>query len=419
MGIFDIFRKPKKLRDRYAIALDIGTEFVKALIFRVEPRRGIVVGVGRHRQRLQDMHGGGVTDIHGVIANAQKALVEARDMAGLLPDQVIIGIAGELVKGTTTTIRYLRPNPSVSITYEELRDIISRVQRRAFDRARTVLAWETGQSEIDVRLVNAAVVDVRIDGYKVTNPLGFQGKEVQVGVFNAFAPIVHLGALQTIAEKLDLDLLSITAEPYAVARCTGESESQEFSAIFIDVGGGTTDIAVVRAGGVEGTKMFALGGRAFTKRIGTVLGLNFQEAEDLKLQYANGELPVKRAEEVRQALEADLQVWFSGIELTLGEFTNVDLLPSRILLCGGGSALPDISTLLRTAKWSKKLPFARKPSVHFIKPADVSAIEDKTALLTNPWDITPMALANVAVDLVGEETVVDGILSKVVGALRQ
>lgn len=417
--MINIFHRPKKLKDRYAIALDIGTEFVKALIFRVEPRRGIVVGVGRQRQRLQDMHGGGVTDIHGVIANSKLALEEAAEMAGLLPEQVIIGIAGELVKGTTTTIRYVRPNPSMSIAFEELRDIINRVQRRAFDRARTVLAWETGQSEIDVRLVNAAVVDVRIDGYKVTNPLGFQGKEVQVGVFNAFAPIVHLGALQTIAGKLDLDLLSITAEPYAVARCTGESESQEFSAIFIDVGGGTSDVAVVRAGGVEGTKMFALGGRAFTKRVGTVLGLNFQEAEELKLQYANGELPVQRAEEVRRALEADLNVWFSGVELTLGEFTNVDLLPSRILLCGGGSALPDIATHLKTAKWSKKLPFARKPSIHFMKPSDVTAIEDKTGLLVNPWDITPMALANVAIDLVGEETVVDGILSKVVGALRQ
>jgi cell division protein FtsA len=419
MSILNIFHRPKKLKDRYAIALDIGTEFVKALIFRVEPRRGIVVGVGRQRQRLQDMHGGGVTDIHGVIANARRALEEAAEMAGLLPEQVIIGIAGELVKGTTTTIRYIRPHPSTSITYEELRDIIARVQRRAFDRARSVLAWETGQSEIDVRLVNAAVVDVRIDGYKVTNPLGFQGKEVQVGVFNAFAPIVHLGALQTIAGELDLDLLSITAEPYAVARCTGEAESQEFSAIFIDIGGGTSDIAVVRGGGVEGTKMFALGGRAFTRRIGTVLGLSFQEAEELKLQYANGELPAKRADEVRQALEADVEVWFSGVELTLSEFTGLDLLPSRILLCGGGSALPDIATLLKTARWSKKLPFARKPSVHFIKPADVANIEDKTNLLTNVWDITPMALANVALDLVGEETVIDGILSKTVGALRQ
>ena len=71
------------------------------------------------------------------------------------------------------------------------------------------MAWESGHAEIDVKLVNAAIVDVRIDGYKVTNPLGFQGKEIQIGVFNAFAPIVHLGALQTIAENLDLDLISI------------------------------------------------------------------------------------------------------------------------------------------------------------------------------------------------------------------
>jgi cell division protein FtsA len=418
MDFFNIFRKSKKIVDRYAIALDIGTEFIKALIFRVEPRRGIVVGVGRARQGLKDMHGGGVTDINGVINNAKKALNEAAEMAGLLPQQVIIGIAGELVKGTTTTIRYLRTQPSSNITFEELKDIILRVQRRAFDRARTILAWETGQSEVDVRLVNTAIVDVRIDGYKVTNPLGFQGKEVQVGVFSAFAPIVHLGALQTIAENLDLDLLSITAEPYAVASCMGEAESPEFSAIFMDIGGGTTDVAVVKAGGVAGTKMFALGGRAFTRRIGTVLGINFPEAEELKLQYSRGELPSARAPEVRQALEPDIEIWFAGCELTLGEL-NVDLLPSRILLCGGASALPDLITHLRTARWSKKLPFARKPSIHFIKTSDVANIEDKTGMLTNPGDITPMALANVALELVGEETVMDSILSKAVGALRQ
>src|SRR3990172_9728124 len=100
MSILNVFHRPKKLKDRYAIALDIGTEFVKALILRVEAGRGIVVGVGRQRQRLQDMHGGGVTDIHGVISNAKLALEEAAEMAGLLPEQVIIGIAGELVKGT-------------------------------------------------------------------------------------------------------------------------------------------------------------------------------------------------------------------------------------------------------------------------------------------------------------------------------
>lgn len=418
MGLFDLFKK-KKLDSRYATSLDIGTEFVKALIFKVEDDgKGYVQGVGRARQKLSDMQGGTVTDIHGVIRNCETAIERAGEQAGIIPGQSIIGIAGELVKGATTDIRYVRPNPKAKIDMVELKDIVARVQRRAFDRARTLLAWESGQSELDVRLVNAAIVDVRIDGYKVTNPLGFQGREVEVGVYNCFAPIVHLGALQTIADELELDLLSIAAEPYAVARCLGPEESVEFSAIFIDIGGGTSDVALVRAGGLEGTKMFALGGRAFTKRIASVLNCSFSEAEDLKIRYSSGDLEKELAESVRKAISADCEVWRAGVELTLEEFSNLDLLPNRILLCGGGSALPDIYQTLSQAKWSKSLAFARKPTVHFIQPKDIATIVDKTGELTEPRDVTPMALANIALDLVGEEKIMDSVLSRVVSSLK-
>lgn len=418
MGLFD-FLGSKKIENRFCLALDIGTEFAKCLIFKVEEEKGIVVGTGRQRQRLSDMQGGAVTDIHGVVRNCQKALERAAEMAKIMPTQVIMGIAGELVKGNTTTIKYTRPEPKRGITLEELKDIISRIQRRSFDRARQILAWETGHAEVDVKLVNAAIVDVKIDGYKVTNPLGFQGRELQVGVFNAFAPIVHLGALQTIAAELGLDLLSIVADPYALARSIGPKESAEFSAIFIDIGGGTTDIAVVSQGGVEGTKMFALGGRSFTKRIAQVFGCTFLEAESIKIKYSKNELPEEDKQFVQNALATDCQVWLSGVELTLEEFSTLDLLPSRILLCGGGALLPDIEEILNKTQWSPSLPFARRPSVHFIKPQDVENIVDQTGELTNPWDITPMSLGNLAIDLVGEEVAIDNILNRIVTNLRE
>ncbi len=418
MGLFS-FLSGKKIEDQYAIALDIGTEFAKSLIFKVENGKGIVVGAGRQRQKLSDMQGGAVTDIHGVVQNCRAALERAASQAQILPTQVIMGIAGELVKGSTTTIKYTRPNPKTGITLEELKDIISKIQRRAFERARQILSWETGHSEMDVKLVNAAVVDVKIDGYKVTNPLGFQGREVQVGVFNAFAPIVHLGAIQTIAEELGLDLLSVVADPYALAKSVGPKESTEFSAIFIDVGGGTTDIAVVRQGGVDGTKMFALGGRSFTKRIGTIMGVGFAEAEELKIKYSEGKLEQEDQNFIKNGLETDCQVWFSGVELTLEEFANVELLPSRILMCGGGSNLPDLAETLAKAEWNKNLPFARRPSVHFIKPEDVENIVDETKSLNHLWDITPMSLANMALELVGESRAMDSVLNKIVAGLRE
>jgi len=416
LAIFGLF-KNKVNFDEYAISLDIGTEFVKTLIFKVEKDAAKVVGVGRQRQRLADIQGGVVTDIYGVIKNCEAALEQAATQAKVMPEQVIIGIAGELVKGITTEVKYIRPNQNVRISQAELEQIVSRIQKETYERARRILAFETGHKEINVKLVNAAVVDVKIDGYHVTNPLGFQGKEIEVGVFNAFAPNVHLGALQTIAESLDLDLLSIAAEPFAVARCMGSDQSNDFSAIFIDIGGGTTDIAVVNQGGLAGTKMFALGGRAFTKRIASVLGEPFLEAEKDKLDYSAGNITAEKKEKVEHAVKQDCDVWLSGVQLTLEEFTDLELLPSRILLCGGGGNLPDIERVLKDAKWNRHLPFAKRPTVSFLKPKSVTSVVDETGELKGIEDVTPMALANLAIDMVGEEKVVNGIMSRIIGTL--
>lgn len=409
-----------KSKERYAIALDIGTEFVKTLVFRVDDDKAIVLGSGRQRQKLSDMQGGRVTDISGVIKNCEAALDQACEQAGAYPKQCVIGIAGELVKGTTTSIYFQREDPKERITVKELSEIIEQVQEKSFEKTRSTLAWETGHSEIDVKLVNSAVVDVKIDGYKVTNPVGFQGRDIQVGIFNAFAPIVHLGALQTIAEGLSLDLLSIAAEPYAVARCVGMEDSAEFSSIFIDIGGGTTDIAVVRAGGVEGTKMFAIGGRVFTKSIADMLDLPFDEAEKLKLDYSADKLgdKITTKKKISEALKNDCEVWLAGVQLALEDFSNVELLPSKILLCGGGSLLPDIKEYLEKPEWSKSLPFSKQPKIDFIKPNQIKSVVDETKMLKGSQDITPMGLANLAIDLAGNPTVVEGLLDKIVDGIK-
>lgn len=415
MGLFG-----KKSRKNYAISLDIGTEYVKVLVFRIENDVAYVLGTAKKKQNLSDMQGGRVTDIYGVIKNCNEALEEAFAEAKVTPKQCVIGIAGELVKGATTTVHYTRANPKEKITIKELREIIEQVQGRAFDKTRSELAWETGQAELDVKLVNSAVVDVRIDGYKVTNPVGFQGRDIQVGIFNAFAPIVHLGALQTIAEELGLDLLSIAAEPYAVARCVGLEDSAEFSSIFIDIGGGTTDIAVVRGGGVEGTKMFAIGGRVFTKSIADAFDKTFVEAEKIKLDYSAGKIASDSEiyTKVKKAIENDCDVWLAGVELALEDFANIELLPSKILLCGGGSLLPDITEYLEKKAWVKRLPFSRQPKVDFIKPKQLISIKDETGKLTGSQDITPMALANLAIDLAGDEGVVDGLVDRIAEGMR-
>ena len=62
----------------------------------------------------------------------------------------------------------------------------------------------------------------------VNNPIDFQGKQMVITVFNTFAPLTHVGALQTIATELDLELLATVAEPYAMARCAATDEVYDF-----------------------------------------------------------------------------------------------------------------------------------------------------------------------------------------------
>ncbi len=160
---------------------------------------GTVRGVGRKRQGLSHMQSGTVADIAAVVDNCAVALQEAEEMAGFRPTQVVIGIAGELVKGFTTTHSQERKKPDQPITEAELQKLIDGVQREALHEAERAITWETGLPHVDVRLVHAAVTGASIDGYALTNPVGFQGRHVKIGIFNAFAPLVHLGALQSVA----------------------------------------------------------------------------------------------------------------------------------------------------------------------------------------------------------------------------
>src|SRR6185503_15814713 len=206
---------------------------------------------------------------------------------------------------------------------------------------------------------------------------GFQGRNVRIAIFDAFAPLVHLGALQSVAAKLDLELVAVVAEPYAVARVLDSEQARQAGALFVDVGGGTTDVALVRQGGIEGTRMFALGGRAFTKSIADRLDLPFPRAEAAKVDYARG-IDVDRRKEIAEIVADDVEVWAAGVELVMEELGGGDLLPGRIYICGGGSRLPEIRAALAAERFWKRLSFARPPEIVVMAPDQIETITDAT-----------------------------------------
>lgn len=400
--VFEKFLNHRKdMAGEYIVALDIGTEFVKALIAKFDNDKMNIIGVGRAHQDLSDMYSGAIADISGVVRNCEKALSEAENQAGMQVKKVVIGIAGELVKGVTDTIRYRRPQPDKPLNNAEMEFIIEKVQERAQRKAQKQIALETGNEDVEIKLVNSALVSIHIDGYKVNNPIGFQGHDVAVQIYTAFAPMVHIGALERVAEELSLELLAVAAEPFAVSRSVlGTDANSNFTAILADVGGGTTDIAVVNDGGVEGTKMFGIGGRSFTRTIASELDLSYDDAEKLKVNIDSDQIKSTVVDDVNKAIDKTLDVWIAGVELALSEFDSADHLPNRILLCGGGASLTKLVEILQTPDWHKDLPFTKKPTVQYIKTSDVIGITDSTGDANDHTFITAMGLLRVGYDTI-------------------
>ena len=382
------------------LGLDIGTEFVKAVLARPDKKGNLeILGVGKARQTEGNMYDGAIADIPAVVNICEEALVQVEEKAGERAELTVVGVAGELIKGSTTTVNYNRENPNKPITENEMQEIIKKVQQKSGEVAKKTVALETGNDNVEVRLINSAIVSLNIDGYKISNPIGFKGSELTIQFYTAFAPLIHVAAIEKVCAELNLDLLTVAVEPFAVCRaCLGDDLDSNFSGIVMDIGGGTTDIAVVEDGGVEGTKMFSIGGRSFTHQIAESLGVDFETAEQYKLDYDTTKLDDHIKAKVESAISRNLSVWMTGIEVALEDFENVGSLPRNVLLCGGGASLSLVQETLAISDWYKSLPFSRRPVIHLMDVAELPDLKNLDKFKIDHSYATALGLLRVGID---------------------
>lgn len=384
------------------MALDVGTEFAKAVLVSGSPEGPRVAGAGRVRQEYGDMESGAICNIAGVSRAAAEAVAEAERSSGLRVaiQGVICGIAGCFVKGIVNQVRSTRRFPGRPLSWEELRQLVERGSGEARELAREQLLHETSLSAIDIEPLNAAVVEVKIDGHRVTNPLDFQGRTVELTVFTAFAPLIHVGALRTVVRNLGLPFLATVAEPYAVASAALTDEACEFGTLVVDVGGGTTDLALVQRGGIAGTRMLAMGGRAFTRTLSAELGVPLRDAEDLKLKVSREGLASAGASRALALLRQDLEVWRTGVDLALSDLGHGELLPGRVALCGGGSALDGLAEALASLPALGQRAGSGPEVVH-LTAEELKGVDDPEGRLRGTQDVTPKSLALAAAQIAG------------------
>lgn len=394
------------------LCVDIGTSSVKSCVLSEQEDSLILKGQSHVDQLTESIQSGTIIQLGKVISAVQESVRKAENMAKISPKQVIFGVSGELVKGQTLTLEHQRNHPDQKIDAQELKTIIYQLQWQAFEDIRAQISDEMSLPEMDLKLMNASIVSIHVDGEAVQDPRGYSGSVVKMEIFNCFAPLQHYGQLQSVAVELPFhELKGVFIQSFAVCHALGLKNILE-SAIVVDIGAGTTDICVMSDGKIIGNRSFGLGGNSLTKRISYELSTSFQEAESIKMGYCSESLERRSQKVIEEALEADIEIWLSSLEFSLKELP-IKKLPEKILLCGKASTMKEFQQALEQHDWSHSFPVEKNPAVRQLDYADILAGDIDPDAFDREY-LPLIAVAYTAYDLLYNNSSVEGILNSVI-----
>lgn len=337
-------------------------------------------------------------DLRPLFAAALEELKQKNKLSGL--SAVVAGIGGLSVSGFTSQINYRRAKTKTTIEDAEFRSILKRIEERADQMMKRLIAWETASGEQAV-LLGSEVLNLTVDGYEVATPVGSDGERLGFLVYNSYVKAGNLKKITGLLRSLDLELVSLTSSMYAVMRSVLEEKTGRPTFLVIDVGAATTEVGVVKSGRIIGHSGFDVAGESFSRSIADEFGVSPEEAELIKLRFSSGQLDREQAGKVREQVSIDCKVLASGVELLVKEFPGLDLKSSNLELCGGGGLLTGVASYLQS-NWQDGGSPSDATTVSQLLPKNFTGFIDHTDKLHSSADVPPVCIALDARDIVSD-----------------
>lgn len=273
----------KSLRHTLITGLDVGTTKVCAVIGEVTPAGGLdVIGIGTSPSR--GLRKGVVVNIDSTVEAIKKAVGEAEQMAGVEVGSVLAGVSGGHIRGVNSR--------GVVAVSGKNKEVGPADLERALEAARALNL--PPDREIIHVLPQAYVVDDQ-DGVK--EPLGMSGVRLEVEVHIVTAAVTSVQNVIRSVNRAGLTVQDIVLEPLASSEAILSSDEKELGVLLIDMGGGTTDVALFRDGAIWHTAVLPLGGDHISNDIAVGLRTPTAEAEELKKRHGCALTALVREEE--------------------------------------------------------------------------------------------------------------------------
>ena len=257
-------------RDHVVVGLDIGTTKICALAAETDGGDPMnIVGFGQARS--EGIRKGVVVNIEKTVRSIQQAVRECELMCGTQIKEVYAGIAGHHIQGINSHGMVTVQN-NRTVSEEDIRRVIEAAQAINIPNDREVLHI----------LPQDFIVDDQ-DG--VQNPLGMSGIRLEVDVHIVTCSATSGQNIVKCCNLAGLDVADVVLEPLASAQAVLSQDERELGVVLVDIGGGTTDIAIYSAGSIVHTSVLALGGNHLTNDIAIGLSTPLGEAESLKHKH--------------------------------------------------------------------------------------------------------------------------------------
>lgn len=260
----------KKLASNIIVGLDIGTSKIAAIVGKVKPDGGIeILGMGTHPSK--GLKKGVVVNIDSTVESIQRAIDEAERMSGYQAQTVYVGIAGSHIKSFNS-------NGMVAIRNQEVteEDI-----QRVIDAARTQAI--PGDQKVLHILPQEYIIDNQ-DG--IREPVGMSGVRLEAKVHMVTGSVSSAQNITKCVQRCGLKVEDIILEQLASSEAVLSEDEKELGVCLVDIGGGTTDIAVFYQGAIRHSSVIAVAGDQVTNDIAVALRTPTPAAEEIKRKYA-------------------------------------------------------------------------------------------------------------------------------------
>lgn len=339
--------------DKIAVGLDIGTTKIVAMIGRKNDYGKLEI-LGMGKAKSLGVHRGVVTNITQTIESIKQAIQEAENASGLSIKSVVVGIAGQHIRSLQHSDYIIRQNSDDVIENKDIDNLIQNVHN---------LVMLPGEE-----IIHVLPQEYKVDGQaEIRQPKGMYGSRLEANFHIVVGQISSIKNIGRCVKSSNLNVSDITLEPLASAEAVLSQEEKEAGVVLVDIGGGTTDVAIFKDGIIRHTAVIPFGGNVITEDIKEGCSIIEKQAELLKIKFGSawpGEnkeneivsIPGLRGREPKEISLKNLSriIHARVVEIieqvyleikNYGYDENKKKLIAGIVLTGGGSQLKHIKQL--------------------------------------------------------------------------